>query len=68
MCCIRFFLSVIENIMNVDEELLTIEKNFIRQAQKAHAPIHGSIELLPLCNMNCNMCYVRLSKEDMEKK
>ncbi len=25
------------------------------------APVSGSLELTPLCNMNCRMCYVRLS-------
>ncbi|MBQ9499564.1 MAG: radical SAM protein, partial [Bacteroidaceae bacterium] len=29
-------------------------------------PIGGTMELLPLCNMNCKMCYIRLSKQQME--
>ena len=54
--------------MEFSEEFPTIEKHLIEQAQKMHMPVHGSIELLPLCNMNCDMCYVRLSKEEMERQ
>ena len=32
------------------------------------AAINGSLELLPLCNMNCDMCYVRLSARETEAK
>lgn len=46
----------------------TIERMLLEQAKKMRTPAHGSIELLPLCNMNCDMCYVRLSREEMEKK
>lgn len=46
----------------------TFEQNLIRQAAQKHTPINGSLELLPLCNMNCNMCYVRLSKDEMEQQ
>ena len=28
-------------------------------------PIHGQFELTPLCNFNCKMCYVHLTKEQM---
>lgn len=27
----------------------------------------GVLELLPLCNLNCDMCYVRMSREEMEE-
>lgn len=40
----------------------------IRRAAEKGIPIKGSIELLPLCNMNCDMCYVRLSREEMERQ
>ena len=45
----------------------TIEKMLIQQAARQQQPINGSIELLPLCNMNCDMCYVRLSRKEMEQ-
>ena len=54
--------------MDFLDEATTVERAFIERAKKTHTPIQGSIELLPLCNMNCNMCYVRLSKEEMEQQ
>ena len=46
----------------------SMEKMLIQKAYQRQAPINGSLELLPLCNMNCDMCYVRLSKAEMEQK
>lgn len=31
-------------------------------------PLTGTVELLPLCNMNCKMCYVVLTKEEMKNQ
>lgn len=45
----------------------TLEKSMIKYAAAKSVPINGSFELLPLCNMNCKMCYVRLSREEMEQ-
>lgn len=45
----------------------TLEKNMMKYAAAKSVPINGSFELLPLCNMNCKMCYVRLSREEMEQ-
>lgn len=42
-----------------------VETQIVYQAKEKNIPINGSIELLPLCNMNCDMCYVRLSREEM---
>ena len=49
------------------EGATTVERMLLDQAKRTRAPANGSIELLPLCNMNCDMCYVRLSREEMEK-
>ncbi len=45
-----------------------VEKELIAKAAKAHIPLSGGLELLPLCNMNCKMCYVRLSKKEMDEQ
>ena len=50
------------------EGATTVERMLLEQAKRTHTPANGSIELLPLCNMNCDMCYVRLSREEMEAK
>ena len=54
--------------MELVEGATTIERILLEQARQTYTPANGSIELLPLCNMNCDMCYVRLSREEMEAK
>ena len=39
----------------------TLERQLIARAAALRRPVSGSLELTPLCNMNCSMCYVRLS-------
>lgn len=36
------------------------------KADAAHIPLGGALELLPLCNMDCKMCYVRKTKAQMD--
>ena len=50
------------------EGATTVERMLLDQAKRTRTPANGSIELLPLCNMNCDMCYVRLSREAMERQ
>lgn len=38
------------------------------RARKGRIPLDGTFELTPCCNMDCKMCYIRLSKEDAEKQ
>lgn len=42
------------------------EKILQQKADAARIPLGGTIELLPLCNMDCKMCYVRKSKKEMD--
>ncbi|MBQ4264949.1 MAG: radical SAM protein [Clostridia bacterium] len=44
----------------------TMERTMMARAAARRMPVSGSMELLPLCNMNCDMCYVRLSRAEME--
>ena len=37
---------------------LTANKNY---------PLNATIQLTPLCNLKCKMCYARLEKSDIEK-
>lgn len=46
----------------------TVERSLMARASAAKAPVSGSLELLPLCNLNCKMCYVRLSPEEMKRR
>ena len=39
---------------------------FYQKAAAAGLPLSGTFELTPVCNMDCKMCYVRLSRQDQE--
>ena len=54
--------------MEILENTSTVERMLLDRAKRTQTPANGSIELLPLCNMNCDMCYVRLSREEMERQ
>ena len=47
-----------DNLTEV-ESYLTAKAGFLK------VPIGGTMELLPLCNMTCKMCYIQLSREQM---
>lgn len=36
------------------------------KAARLHIPLNGTFELTPLCNMDCRMCYVRMTREQQE--
>ena len=36
------------------------------KARKAGFPIGGSFELTPLCNLDCKMCYVHLTPQQLQ--
>lgn len=38
-----------------------------RKAGRAGIPLSGTFELSPLCNMDCRMCYVKMTPEDMKR-
>ncbi len=37
------------------------------EAARRHIPLTAVFELTPLCNLNCAMCYVKLSKSEMKR-
>lgn len=54
--------------MEVLEGATTVERMLLDRAKQTKTPANGSIEVTPLCNMNCDMCYVRLSRDEMERQ
>ena len=52
--------------MDALDSVLKIEERLVMKATLANIPIGGTFELLPLCNMNCDMCFIRLDKSEME--
>lgn len=55
-------------VMDAMSSAFWIEEKLCNIATQRRLPLGGSLELLPLCNMNCDMCYVRLSRSEAEKK
>ncbi len=53
--------------MELMNDATTLEQNMMANAARMKTPINGSLELLPLCNMNCDMCYVRLTPKELAK-
>lgn len=54
--------------MDEMRDATTLEKRMMARAAALGRPINGSLELTPLCTMDCGMCYVRLSREEMKQK
>lgn len=52
--------------MNEMQDASGSELAIIRSSARDHIPINGSIELLPVCNMSCRMCYVKKSPEEVK--
>lgn len=50
------------------EDLSYPEKRLCEKATALNIPINGTFELTPLCNMNCDMCFVRLNADEMHKQ
>ena len=48
-------------------ETTTLEKIILQKAAAAQRPVNGTLELLPLCNMNCAMCYIRRDRSEVER-
>lgn len=41
------------------------EKVLLRRSALLQHPVNGTLELLPLCNMHCDMCYIRLNQGEV---
>ena len=37
------------------------------KASKLRIPLSGTFELSPVCNFSCRMCYVRKSREEVQR-
>ena len=54
--------------MNLLDNISSNEEFLSMKAASMRIPISGAFELLPICNMNCKMCYVRMDPEEMKRK
>lgn len=46
----------------------SIQKEFTKEAMRRRIPITANLELLPVCNLNCKMCYIRMSMDQVREK
>lgn len=45
-----------------------IDELLAQKADQLYSPIGGTFELSPLCNMDCKMCYIRQTKNEVSKQ
>ena len=45
---------------------LDLEKHLVAKANEAYEPLTVNFELTPLCNMHCDMCFIRMSKQETD--
>ena len=53
---------------NLPDITLGVEQKLFAKAVNNRLPIYGNLELTALCNMNCDMCFVRLSPQEMKSR
>ena len=54
--------------MNTLPVVPTVTEYLYRKATSAGMAFSGTFELTPVCNMDCKMCYVRLSRQEQQAK
>ena len=54
--------------MNPFSAPLTVEQRLIQTAARNRRPVSGTLELTPLCNLNCEMCYIHLTPGELEQR
>lgn len=45
-----------------------IRKFLMAKAARNRIPLSGTFELTPRCNLNCRMCYIRMSEKEMKDR
>lgn len=62
----REYLKKLREDSEKEEQSFTKISEFLeKKAREKGTPIRGQFELTPLCNLNCRMCYVHLSKDQL---
>ncbi len=46
---------------------LDLEKHLVAKANEAFEPLTANFELTPLCNLHCDMCFIRMSKQETDR-
>ncbi len=54
--------------LNEGEKRALIGRHLSSKAYAKGIPINGALEITPLCNLDCKMCYVHLEKHQMKER
>lgn len=54
--------------MDVLNIVMPFERHLCEKADGLRIPIAATAEIIPLCNMDCKMCYVKMSSEKMKRE
>lgn len=54
--------------MDITSNVTKFEERLVIHATNKGVPLGGAFEVLPLCNMDCEMCFVRLSPEELKSQ
>ena len=72
---VKEFGSLVELLEDLDREGITgiekrkhMEKFMLQKSRLRGRPYCASFELTPLCNFDCGMCYVHLTKDQMNRE
>ena len=57
--------ELLEDMTTPKDEVSGYRRYIERKAREKGVPISGIFELTPLCNLDCKMCYVHLTSEQM---
>lgn len=52
--------------MDFLDDATKVEKRLVAKATAAHIPITASFELTPCCNLQCDMCFIRMKMDEVK--
>lgn len=52
--------------MDILSDANPVEQKLVERANEAQIPISSAFELTPVCNLHCDMCYVRMEKSQVD--
>ena len=54
--------------MDTLQSLNPIEQRLVHKANVAKIPISATFELNPVCNLHCDMCYIRMNAAQAQQQ
>ncbi|WP_122638485.1 radical SAM protein [Romboutsia sp. Marseille-P6047] len=52
--------------MLANRKEININNRLFYKASRERTPLNGTFELTPLCNLDCKMCYIKMTKSEMD--